>query len=190
MMSDDKAETEEELHADDDIARISGVGKCYSQRWKVLGCHTVRDLANIAAQTQTRDGRQALLDRLRKDRGSLTGRRLNQLLAKAQRVVARDSLEARLAAPVKSTSATPTPPPTAGTPEPQGKGVLVTQEILSFRMSPAFTTTTPPPPTATATPPPWTLDMTAAPAPTPQTWALLEEVDVDNMINYDSIFGE
>jgi len=98
MKSDAKAETEAELHPDDDICRISGMGKSYSKRWKELGFHCVRDLAKVDMSASTRTARRVLLEKLRKDRGSLTEDRLNKLIALAHRVVRRCTSSEQLAA--------------------------------------------------------------------------------------------
>lgn len=156
MKSDAKAETEEELYADDDIGRIPGMGKSYSKRWKELGFHSVRDLAKVDVSAQTRAARLALLEKLRRDRGSLTEDRLNKLLALAHRVVNRHS-------PAKERLAALSTPAPAGTCEilpahvknvpspillPEGTDFLTSlpaPDTLSYlSMATTFTTTTPP----------------------------------------------
>lgn len=81
-----KAASIYELKADDNLARVPGIGKKYASRLAEQNFRTIRDLVVINSPAK----QKTLLSLIRKDRGALTEAKLEDLLRDARAIVRRD----------------------------------------------------------------------------------------------------
>eukprot|EP00300_Choanocystis_sp_HF-7_P033458 c45806_g1_i1.p1 GENE.c45806_g1_i1~~c45806_g1_i1.p1 ORF type:complete len:615 (-),score=155.42 c45806_g1_i1:193-1929(-) len=78
-----------QLQGEDSIGKMKGIGAQYAQRLKAVGIATVQDLANVDIEGMGRTSCEALLQRIRKDRGALTLAKLANYINQAREIVAR-----------------------------------------------------------------------------------------------------
>jgi predicted flap endonuclease-1-like 5' DNA nuclease len=90
LKNEHKAESILNLHADDALVRVPGIGKKYAQKLSQQGLHTIRDLANIDSSPEARTRRLDILAAVRRDRGALTEAKLVEMLRDAKAVVKRE----------------------------------------------------------------------------------------------------
>eukprot|EP00300_Choanocystis_sp_HF-7_P019760 c20421_g1_i3.p1 GENE.c20421_g1_i3~~c20421_g1_i3.p1 ORF type:complete len:788 (-),score=152.73 c20421_g1_i3:113-2476(-) len=81
-----------ELSADDQLSKMPGIGRLYAERFASYGVSTIRQLASIPQGIDGRPARLALLNHLRRDKGTMTENKLEEYIEKALDIVRKTDL--------------------------------------------------------------------------------------------------
>eukprot|EP00301_Raphidiophrys_heterophryoidea_P002377 c11104_g1_i2.p1 GENE.c11104_g1_i2~~c11104_g1_i2.p1 ORF type:complete len:633 (-),score=160.90 c11104_g1_i2:101-1759(-) len=177
----------EKLLPSDGLSRMPGIGKLYAERFEQAGIHSIGALAQLDFGAMTCNEQSQFMEKLRKDKGTMTKQKLDDYILQAKDVMQRSGHSF----PISDRTAITTTYATKSSPTPSsevdlGNGWNTASNICEFS-SPASSTSpscasSPSPPSSTIETP-----LIISASPVPSTIAIPITTTTNNNNNNDSI---